>query len=165
MAETLTSKGQGDFFAVDRRAWARACSLGINAAVAYLMLARGTGADNRTSTWSVQAIETYTSISRGRAQEALKSLRQAGLIQVLRQGTRPKYRLVPAHQVLGCEGYRQPLDDVEQLLVDLLVELREPCPTRGTKEWGYRSPKAIAQELVDKGWLKKVEGGGFAIAR
>jgi hypothetical protein len=164
LAETLTSKGQGDFFAVDCRAWARACSLGINAAVAYLMLARGTGADNRTSTWSVQAIETYTSISRGRAQEALKSLRQAGLIQVLRQGTRPKYRLAPAHQVLGCEGYRRPLDDVEQLLVDLLVELREPCPTRATKEWGYRSPKAVAQELVDKGWLKKVEGGGFATA-
>ena len=71
LAETSTSKGQGDFFAVDRRAWARACSLGINTAVTYLMLARGTSADNRTSTWSVQAIEKYTSVSRGRAQAAI----------------------------------------------------------------------------------------------
>src|SRR4051812_43280570 len=105
LAETSTSMGQGDFFAVDRRAWARACSLGINAAVAYLMLARGTGADNRTSTWSVQSIEKYTSVSRGRAQEALKVLQRAGLVQELRAGTRPKYRLAPAHEIPGCECY------------------------------------------------------------
>ena len=35
------------------------------------MLARGTSADNRTTTWSVQAIEKYTSISRARAHDAL----------------------------------------------------------------------------------------------
>jgi hypothetical protein len=91
----VSKKGQGDFFAIDRRAWARACSLNINPAVAYLVLARGTGADNRTSTWSVQAIEKYTSISRGRAQAALKTLQRVGLMQVLRDGTRPKYHLTP----------------------------------------------------------------------
>jgi hypothetical protein len=31
------------FFAVDRRTWARVCGLGLNRAVAYLVLARGTG--------------------------------------------------------------------------------------------------------------------------
>jgi hypothetical protein len=40
------SDRRGGFFAVDRRAWARACGLGMNAAVAYLVLARGTGGDN-----------------------------------------------------------------------------------------------------------------------
>src|SRR3954451_15934346 len=93
---------QGDFFAVDRRAWARACSLGMNAAVAYLVLARGTARDNRSTAWSVQAVEKYTSISRGRAQQALELLAKNGMIEVLREGTRPKYRLRSAHEVPGC---------------------------------------------------------------
>jgi hypothetical protein len=41
-ARPAAGKGQGDFFAVDRRTWARACDLGLNPAVAYLVLARGT---------------------------------------------------------------------------------------------------------------------------
>jgi hypothetical protein len=46
--------GRGDFFAVDRVVWSPVCKLGsINAAVAYLVLARGTGGDNRTTSWSV----------------------------------------------------------------------------------------------------------------
>jgi hypothetical protein len=52
------------FFAGDRRTWARVCGLGLNRAVAYLVLARGTGKSNRQTAWSVQAIETYTAISR-----------------------------------------------------------------------------------------------------
>jgi len=39
------------FFAVDRRAWARVCALGLNPAVAYLVVACGTGGDNRTTKW------------------------------------------------------------------------------------------------------------------
>ncbi len=62
VARSATGAGQGDFFAVDRRAWARACALGLNPAVAYLVLARGTSADNRSTTWSAQAIEKYTGV-------------------------------------------------------------------------------------------------------
>ena len=40
------------FFAIDRRAWARVCALGLNAAVAYLVVACGTGGDNRTTSLS-----------------------------------------------------------------------------------------------------------------
>ena len=55
-----SGKGQGDFFAIDRRAWARVCGLGINPAVAYLVLARGTGANNRSSSCAAPAAEIYT---------------------------------------------------------------------------------------------------------
>jgi hypothetical protein len=48
---------KGGFFAVDKRIWAEVCSLGLNEAVVYLVLANGTGRDNQTSTWSVQAVE------------------------------------------------------------------------------------------------------------
>jgi hypothetical protein len=50
------------FFAVDRRTWERVCELGLNRAVAYLVLARGTGKTNRETAWSVMAIENYTGI-------------------------------------------------------------------------------------------------------
>jgi hypothetical protein len=89
-----TDKGHG-FFAVDRRAWARVCGLGLNAAVAYLMLARGTGKSNRESAWSVLAIENYTGISRGRADKAISTLMEDGVVRKLRDSTKPKYQLTP----------------------------------------------------------------------
>ena len=49
------------FFAVDRRIWAKLCVPGMmNEAVAYIVQARGTGRDNRTTTWSVESVERYT---------------------------------------------------------------------------------------------------------
>ena len=130
------SSGRGGFFAVDRRAWARACSAGMNAAVAYLVLARGTGRDNRTTAWSVQAIEKYTSISRGRAQQALELLAKDGLVEVLREGTRPKYLLRAAHEVPGCEGYLPPaLDETERDLFELLCG-GDMAPLQGREEMG-----------------------------
>jgi hypothetical protein len=163
VAQAPAGKGQGDFFAVDRRAWARACGLGLNPAVAYLVLARGTGADNRATTWSVQAIETYTSVSRGRAHEALKALRRAGLMQVLRGGTRPKYRLVPAHEVPGCEGHPPPaLDDVEQRLFDQLARGESWVSDKGGKTWDYRNPRTLAKALVAKDWARELGGNRFA---
>src|SRR4051812_29531103 len=50
-------RAEGIFFAIDNRLWERVCALGLNEAVAYLVQARGTGRDNRTTTWSVEAIE------------------------------------------------------------------------------------------------------------
>lgn len=155
----------GEFFAVDRRAWARACGLGINPAVAYLVLARGSGRDNRTSTWSVQAVEKYTSISRGRAQEALRVLERHGLIQVLREGTRPKYLLAPAHEVPRCEGHPpSTLDRLEQRFVDLVVRTQAPCPNKASEGWDYRNPRTIAKGLVDRGWLRDLGSGRYSLA-
>jgi hypothetical protein len=89
-----TDKRHG-FFAVDRRTWARVCGLGLNAAVVYLVLARGTGKSNRESAWSVLAIESYTGISRSRAHKAISALMADGVVRKLRDGTRPKYELKP----------------------------------------------------------------------
>jgi hypothetical protein len=162
-ARPAAGKGQGDFFAVDRRAWARACDLGLNPAVAYLVLARGTSADNRTTTWSVQAIETYTGISRGRAHDALKALQQAGLLQVLREGTRPKYRLTPAHEAPGCEGCLPVLDQDERRLLDLLRQGATCLPNRAGKDWNHRNPRTMARQLARKGVVRELAGERFAI--
>ena len=66
----LDTSARGGFFAVDSRVWAWVCQQEMNLAVAYLVLARDTGPDNRTTTWSTNAVGTYTSISRHRARDA-----------------------------------------------------------------------------------------------
>jgi hypothetical protein len=148
-----SGSGCGEFFAVDRRTWARACSLGMNTTVVYLVLARGTARDNRTTAWSVQATEKYTSISRGRAQEALKLLAKNSLIEVLREGTRPKYHLRPAYVVPGCEGHPPPsLDAPEEKLFEQLRSGETWVVGKGSKAWGYSNPRTIAESLVRKGW-------------
>jgi hypothetical protein len=155
--------GSGGFFAVDRRSWAKACSFGMNTAVAYLVLARGTARDNCTTAWSVQAIEKYTNISRGRAQQALELLVKSGLVEVLRESTRPKYRLRPAHEVPGCEGYPPPaLDDLEGKLFEQLRSGETWVPGKGGKAWGYNNPRTIAEKLVRKGWAREGVNNHFA---
>ena len=105
----------GEFFAIDRRAWAMACKQGLNPAVVYLLLARGTGPDQRTTSWSVNAVENYTGISRPRARDGLEKLVQAGLVRITQGGTRPRYYLIPAHEVPGAEGCLGQLDDAENV--------------------------------------------------
>jgi hypothetical protein len=95
----------GEFFAIDRRSWARVCAVGIDTATAYLVLARGTARDNRATKWSVNAIETYTSIGRQTAGAAISRLIAEGVIEQLVGGTRPRYALRPAHDVPGTTAY------------------------------------------------------------
>ena len=97
-------KGTGDFFTVDRRAFDFVCKLGLNQAVSYLVLARGTGGDNRTTSWSVNAVESYTGVGRRRAKKSFEALAKSGVIR-LTQETPRRYFLVPAHEITGCEGY------------------------------------------------------------
>lgn len=88
----------GKFFVVDRRAFAAACRLGLNPAVAYLTVVRGAGSRPK-SLWSVDAIERYTGISRPKAKLAVTTLLDNGLLSLERAGTRPLYGIVPAHEL------------------------------------------------------------------
>lgn len=88
--------GGGEFFTVDRRSFAAACTLGLNPAVAYLVLARGAGS-RKTSLWSVNAVERYTGISRSKAKVAIETLRDNHIITFKKGGTSPTYGIVPAH--------------------------------------------------------------------
>jgi hypothetical protein len=96
------------FFAIDHRNWARICGLGVNSAVAYLVLARGSGKSNRETAWSIQAIEKYTGIARSRVHDAVRNLLDDAIVRQLRTGTRPKYDLVPWHLGPGSDA-RHPL--------------------------------------------------------
>ncbi len=87
-------RGGSGFFALDRKTWTRAAELGMNAAVAVLVMARFSARDNRTTRASVAAIERYTGISRGRAREAIGRLEKAKLVSAARPHTRPVYTIV-----------------------------------------------------------------------
>jgi hypothetical protein len=82
------------FFIIDRRTWRAVCRLGIHEAVAYLVLARGTLRDNRTTQWSKNAIQTHTGLAFNRAQQAIKRLCDEGFVRQMKAGTRPRYRLM-----------------------------------------------------------------------
>ena len=63
-------------------------------AAAYLVLARGTGADNMTTSWSANAIETYTGISRANSKAYIDDLVRLGIIsKSFRTPTLPQYML------------------------------------------------------------------------
>jgi hypothetical protein len=61
------------------------------------------------------AIENYTGISRGRAHDAVSALIEDGVVRKLREGTRPKYDLVPWHLVPGDDT--RPVTDAEQSVI------------------------------------------------
>lgn len=88
-------RGIGEFFAVDYGAWPAVCELGLNAATAYVVLARFSGRDNTHTAASVQAIEAHTGMARERAKEAIATLIKARLVELVPESprTRPRYLL------------------------------------------------------------------------
>jgi len=146
------AEGPGHFFAVDRRAWATACRVGLNPAVAYLVLARFTWRDNRTTKAGTNAVEQHTGIARLRAKAAITQLVAAGLL-TKPEGSSTMRTVVAAHEVPRCEGFRQPLDGEEQAAVELVRS-------------GARVPKWQrwrAEAAAGKGWLGHVQAGLFEV--
>ncbi len=87
----------GEFFAIDSRQWAQVCDTGMNEACAYLVLARGTGPDNRTTRWSAEAVHRHSGVAWSRAQAAIDNLVRTGVIRRGDEHTkqRPFYKLMP----------------------------------------------------------------------
>ncbi|WP_417247574.1 hypothetical protein [Celeribacter sp.] len=84
---------KGNFFALGSAEFVAACELGMNPAVALLVMARGTGRDNATTAWSALSVFNHSGMARRRAQEAIAKLQGAGLIDVLQSGKKPRYKL------------------------------------------------------------------------
>jgi hypothetical protein len=145
----------GNFFAVDRRTFAKVSTLGLNATVVYLVQARGTGRDNRLTSWSIHAVEKYTAISRLRAREAIKRLCAAGIERALKEGTVPQYELLPACQVPGTSAFPRPdLDLLERETVEK-VKAAAFLPKRD--RWK-------AKGAVEKRWLIDHGHGNYEVA-
>lgn len=83
------------FFAIGLAEWRQACEIGLNPAVAFLVLACGTGRDNQTTAWSANAVQEYGGIRWERAKPAIEQLVKAGLVTLAESSTkaRPRYKL------------------------------------------------------------------------
>ncbi|MGK9282328.1 hypothetical protein [Sinorhizobium meliloti] len=89
------------FFAVDRRIWKQICSLGLNEAVSYLVIAAGSGRDHATSWWSATAIEKHTGMHHRRAKEAIQNLERNGFLSIQGRG---KLRRTSLHRASSIEA-------------------------------------------------------------
>jgi hypothetical protein len=81
MAEVDSAKrkpargGTGNFFIVDKRLWKAVCDTrDINAAASWLLLLQGTGANHRTTAWSVDAAMRYLGMGYTRGRAAIDKL-------------------------------------------------------------------------------------------
>lgn len=83
---------RGNFFSVELDAFYSACELGMNAACLYLVMAMGADRSGATTSWSCNALEMRTSISRRRAKEAQRLLLHAGLICQTKAGKHPQFK-------------------------------------------------------------------------
>jgi hypothetical protein len=120
---TANTKG---FFSIDRGAFRCATAGGLNSAIAHLVMARGTGPDNRTTQWSVNAIEKYTGISRPNAKKAVADLLDRGIWKKTRDGTHPVYEAVPGNEIPGG-----PFTRLEQATITAIREGNVvPCDLR-----------------------------------
>ena len=154
-------KTREGFFAVDGNVWGRVAQLGANPGAAYLVLARGTGPDNRTSSWSVNAIEKYTGLSRGRARDTLRQLQDAGFVAETRGGTFPRYDLVPASAL--PDGRTPPNTDRQRAVLDEVRAGRQPRAHRQGRRTDYGDFDS-ADALVGTGWLVKRGTGPYELA-
>jgi hypothetical protein len=87
---------RGNFFAVDRSTWGKVCDLGINEAAAFLVLACGTGADNRFTSWSTQALHKYAGVSWEHGKSAIETLLDGDFVRRAQGHTlnKPRYELL-----------------------------------------------------------------------
>lgn len=83
-------KSRGNMFLVDLPTYAAVCDLGDpDVAAVYLILAAGTGADNRTSTWSREAVNKRTGLNWRKADACIAKLEEKGFVRWLSgKGTR-----------------------------------------------------------------------------
>ncbi len=112
----MTASPHPGFYAIDAAVFWFVCGLGLNEAVAYLLIACGTQRDNATSTWAVQSVERRGGLSRSAARNALERLVEAGVLQSLNtkpgDPTSARFRLrdrqeVPLSKVPSFEKGRE----------------------------------------------------------
>jgi hypothetical protein len=145
---------RGEFFAVGRQTVVSACKLGVNAGATFLVLARGSGGDNVTTSWSAQAGSKYLGTRWKTANAAIAQLESARIIKRDKTSstTRPRYTLakkgeliwLPNSLVDGAGGEIPPITKMRQtqdvMALRLLVEF---YGKQNLREDGGISPKVI----------------------
>lgn len=128
------SKGNKGIFIVGWDQLTQACDISLNAASALLIMARGSGRDNVTTSWSCNAIAEYAGITRKRATDAVQLLIDGKLVEQTKGGSKPQYKLslpdcedsyifLPNSIIDGVGGEVPPVKRLRQMLDVKLLKL------------------------------------------
>jgi hypothetical protein len=125
------AEGLGHLFIIDARVWAKVTSIGMGAAVAYLVLACGTERDNKATLWSVKAVKKYAGMGWARAKPAMDELIAGGFIRPGESHTasKPQYELATYCELVEFETAKNPpaqLNCWEQKVLTDLQAGRQP---------------------------------------
>lgn len=143
-----TPKNRGHMFLIDVPTYAAVCNLGDpDAAAVYLILAAGTGADNRTSTWSREAVNKRTALNWRKARGSIDKLEQHGFARWINgKGTRkPRIDLPPLET-------RKPMQKHVAALADRILHGEQPITI---------ADKGAATIGKDQGWLAQDDDGAW----
>lgn len=149
--------GHGGFFIIDRRTWGAICdSCSISEAAAYLLLAQGTGACNRLTSWSATALKKYVGMSWNRAQDALRGLTRQGFIRHAGNSSpgRPRYELIGYHERCLGQKYAS-LSGWDRAVVDAMRRGETPPKSK------YRQ----LEDLEKRGLVERNEGRAYALTK
>src|SRR6185312_5377725 len=117
---------------------------GLNSAIAHIVMARGTGRDNCTTQWSVNAIERRTGISRLNADKAVKDLLARGIWKRTRDGRHPIYEAVSGNEIPGC-----PFSAIENEVIAAIRDGNE-VPYKGKTAAEALKARAIIRERIEQ---------------
>ncbi len=152
---TRTSSSQGEFFVIDSGAWGRVTASGINSAVAYLVLASGSGRNNTSTSWSTHAVMKYAGVGWERAKASIATLVAKGFVQYAEGHTteRPRYRLTDSSKASATDG-------------DLMMKLHpndRSLLVKLTKGWQPQNKTSHrrAERLLELGILRREAGGAY----
>lgn len=141
----MGKSNRGDFFGVEVGTFQKVCALGdANVAAGYLILAAGTDAGNRVTSWSREAINKRTSLNWRKADAVVSTLLEKGFARWVRQGARPRLELI-------YRDGRRPLTPKVQRAVEKALEGGAPLTP---------SEQSSVSQAAGYGYLDK-DGDGW----
>lgn len=155
MSEEPEVSTRGGFFIVSKTLWAKACDLGLNESVAYLVISCGSGSDNRTSSWSLESLRKYTGISWERGKAAIENLLKSSLISYgeKHSNEKPKYRIATAAD-LSSKSREAVMLSLNSKEAAVLEKLKSSTDGRIS----YADCK-FADRLCEKGLARRIQDG------
>ncbi len=159
LGEKTRKKGNGEFFRIDSRIWAKVTAYGMNEAVAYLVLANGTGHSNTATRWSTKSVMGYAAIGWERAKAAIERLIAGGFIRRAASHTdsRPRYELATYRELVEHESAKNPPaapDYYEREFLRDLQAVKQPTNKKGFKQ---------AERLRERGLLSRDAEGIYKL--
>jgi hypothetical protein len=161
------------FFAIGKPQWGQVCGMGLNHAVSFLVLARGTGRDNATTRWGAESVAKYTGMAWRRAHDAIAAIDKTELVtSAIPKGKRTTRKLaiptdpeqwlwLPNTLVAGAKGETPPVaklrqgQDVEHLQTFVeLYGLHDLIGDGGLPRGLILQPFDVREHICDRGPFK-----------